>query len=102
MGSVGLPYVGAVLFVNGLMLLGAVPPRSAAILNLFVGALQCIVPTAMLIQADGDSAVTLAASGLYRSASRTCTSGSATSPGSILVASAGSRSSSPPQRVPTA
>ncbi len=65
MGSVGLPYVGAVLFVNGLMLLGAVPPRSAAILNLFVGALQCIVPTAMLIQADGDSAVTLAASGLY-------------------------------------
>ncbi len=37
MGSVGLPYVGAVLFVNGLMLLGAVPPRSAAILNLFVG-----------------------------------------------------------------
>ncbi|NKT01993.1 transporter [Rhodococcus hoagii] len=64
MGSVGLLYVGAVLFVNGLMLLGAVPPKSAAILNLFVGALQCIVPTAMLIQADGDSAVTLAASGL--------------------------------------
>ncbi|GAB2636426.1 AmiS/UreI family transporter [Prescottella soli] len=65
MGSVGLLYVGAVLFVNGLMLLGAVPPKSAAILNLFVGALQCTIPTAMLIQADGDAGAILAASGLY-------------------------------------
>lgn len=65
MGSVGLLYVGAVLFVNGLMLLGAVPPKSAAILNLFVGALQCAIPTAMLIQAHGDAAEILAASGLY-------------------------------------
>ncbi len=40
MGSVGLLYVGAVLFVNGLMLLGTVPVRSASVLNLFVGALQ--------------------------------------------------------------
>lgn len=65
MGSVGLLYVGAVLFVNGLMLLGVVPPKSAAVLNLFVGALQCVVPTAMLIQADGDTGTILAASGLY-------------------------------------
>lgn len=65
MGSVGLLYVGAVLFLNGLMLLGAVPPRSAAILNLFVGALQCVIPTAMLLQAGTDTGVVLAASGLY-------------------------------------
>ncbi len=65
MGSVGLLYVGAVLFVNGLMLLGTVPVRSASVLNLFVGALQCVVPTVMLIQAQGDSSAVLAASGLY-------------------------------------
>ncbi|OKH68786.1 AmiS/UreI family transporter [Mycolicibacterium sp.] len=65
MGSVGLLYVGAVLFVNGLMLLNIVPARSAAILNLFVGALQCVLPTIMLVMADGDAAATLAASGLY-------------------------------------
>lgn len=65
MSSVGLLYVGAVLLVNGLMLLGRVPPRSAAVLNLFVGALQCVIPTAMLLQANGDTATTLSASGLY-------------------------------------
>lgn len=65
MNSVGLLYVGAVLLVNGLMLLGYVPPRSAAVLNLFVGALQCVIPTAMLLQANGDTATMLSASGLY-------------------------------------
>ncbi|MGV9802198.1 AmiS/UreI family transporter [Mycobacterium sp. NPDC003449] len=65
MGSVGLLYVGAVLFVNGLMLLNVVPARSAAVLNLFVGALQCVLPTIMLVMADGDAAAILAASGLY-------------------------------------
>lgn len=65
MNNVGLLYVGAVLFVNGLMLLGRVPARSAAVLNLFVGALQCIVPTVMLIQNAGDPTAELAASGLY-------------------------------------
>ncbi|SLH70047.1 transporter protein amiS2 [Mycobacteroides abscessus subsp. abscessus] len=65
MGAVGLLYVGAVLLVNGLMLLEVVPARSAAILNLFVGALQCVLPTALLIQAAGDPAAVLAASGLY-------------------------------------
>jgi putative amide transporter protein len=63
--NVGLLYVGAVLFVNGLMLLGRVPARSAAVLNLFVGALQCVVPTVMLIQNPADPVTTLAASGLY-------------------------------------
>jgi putative amide transporter protein len=65
MNNVGLLYVGAVLFVNGLMLLGRVPARSAAVLNLFVGALQCIVPTVMLIQNAGDPTAELSASGLY-------------------------------------
>ncbi|OCB60412.1 transporter [Mycobacterium vulneris] len=65
MGNVGLLYVGAVLFVNGLMLLNVVPARSAAVLNLFVGALQCVLPTVMLVMAAGDAAATLAASGLY-------------------------------------
>jgi putative amide transporter protein len=63
--SVGLLYVGAVLLVNGLMLLQRIPARSAAVLNLFVGLLQCVVPTVVLIQADGDAAVILGASGLY-------------------------------------
>lgn len=65
MSAVGLLYVGAVLFVNGLMLLGVVPPRSAAVLNLLVGTLQCVIPTIMLVQAGHDPAATLAASGLF-------------------------------------
>ncbi len=56
----------------------------------------------MLIQADGDSAVTLAASGLYLFGVTYLYVGIGNLAGSILVASAGSRSSSPPQRVPTA
>ncbi|WP_219418561.1 AmiS/UreI family transporter [Pseudonocardia nigra] len=65
MSAVGLFYVGAVLFVNGLMLLGRVDPRAAGYINLFVGGLQVIVPTALLIQANGDPAKVLAAAGLY-------------------------------------
>jgi hypothetical protein len=65
MGLVGLLYVGAVLFINGLMLLGAVEPRSAAPINLFVGALQVITPTFLIFTANGDPALILNASGLY-------------------------------------
>lgn len=65
MAAVGLLYVGAVLFVNGLMLLGRVEPRSAAILNLFVGALQVVVPTVLIVQAGSDTSAILAASGIY-------------------------------------
>src|SRR4051812_16803574 len=65
MAAVGLFYVGAVLFVNGLMLLGRVNARAAGYLNLFVGTLQVVIPTALLIQAQGDPAKILAASGLY-------------------------------------
>ncbi|QWF83923.1 AmiS/UreI family transporter [Amycolatopsis sp. CA-230715] len=65
MANVGLLYVGAVLLVNGLMLLGRVPAKSAAVLNLFVGGLQCVTPTVLIIQASGDADGILAASGLY-------------------------------------
>jgi uncharacterized membrane protein len=65
MGSVGLLYVGAVLAINGLMLLGYVEARAAAPLNLFVGALQVVTPTYLIFTAGGDEAVILAASGLY-------------------------------------
>jgi hypothetical protein len=65
MAAVGLFYVGAVLFVNGLMLLGKVDPRAAGFLNLFVGVLQVVIPTVLLVQSGGDPAKVLAASGLY-------------------------------------
>ncbi|MFC5996244.1 AmiS/UreI family transporter [Pseudonocardia hispaniensis] len=65
MGSVGLLYVGAVLFLNGAMLLGWVDARSAAPLNIFVGLLQVITPTYLIFTAQGDANVILNASGLY-------------------------------------
>jgi hypothetical protein len=65
MASVGLLYVGAVLIINGLMLLGIVEARAAAPLNLFVGGLQVITPTVLIITSGGDPDVILGASGLY-------------------------------------
>lgn len=65
MTNVGLLYVGAVLFINGLMLIGLVPGKSAAILNFFVGAMQVVFPTIVILQAAGDIPTILAASGLY-------------------------------------
>src|ERR687893_1037068 len=65
MGSVGLLYVGAVLVVNGLMLLGRVDARAAAPLNFFVGGLQVITPTYLIFTSGGDPDTILAASGLY-------------------------------------
>jgi hypothetical protein len=65
MGSVGLLYVGAVLFLNGVMLLGWVEARSAAPLNVFVGILQVVTPTYLIFTADGDPNALLGASGLY-------------------------------------
>ncbi len=44
MAAVGLLYVGGVLFVNAVMLLGKAEPRSVGIFNLFVGVLQVVVP----------------------------------------------------------
>ncbi|GAA4231863.1 AmiS/UreI family transporter [Actinomadura meridiana] len=65
MGSVGLLYVGAVLFVNALMLLGRVEAKSAAVLNLFVGAMQVVLPTLLLAQAGTDVKSISAAAGVY-------------------------------------
>lgn len=65
MASVGLLYVGAVLFLNGLMLVGAVSSKGAAPINYFVGVMQVVLPTIILIQSDGSPGVIFAASGLY-------------------------------------
>lgn len=65
MGNVGLLYVGAVLFLNGLMLIGVVSGRAAGILNFFVGAMQVVFPTLALIQADGDPDLVFSAAGIY-------------------------------------
>lgn len=65
MASVGLLYVGAVLFLNGAMLLGWVDARAAAPLNIFVGVLQVITPTYLIFTANGDANVIINASGLY-------------------------------------
>lgn len=65
MGNVGLLYVGAALFVNGLLLLGVVDGRAAAPINLFVGALQVVTPTYLIIAAAGDPHAISPAAGLY-------------------------------------
>jgi hypothetical protein len=65
MASVGLLYVGAVLIVNGLMLLGRVDARAAAPLNLFVGGLQVLTPTYLIFTSGGNTDVILGASGIY-------------------------------------
>lgn len=65
MSNVALLYVGAVLILNGLMLLGIVDGRSAAPLNFFVGAVQVVTPTYLIFTAGGDQDAILAASGLY-------------------------------------
>ena len=57
MGNVGLLFVGIVLLVNGLNSLGIVPARSAGVLNIFVGALQVLLPTIILIQNSTDVAL---------------------------------------------
>lgn len=65
MSNVGLLYVGAVLFINGLMLIGKVPTKSGALMNLFVGGVQTIFPTIIIAQANNDPAIIFGASGLY-------------------------------------
>jgi hypothetical protein len=65
MGPVGLLYVGAVLFINGAMLLGWVESRSAAPMNVFVGILQVVTPTYLIFTSGGNPDTILGASGLY-------------------------------------
>ncbi|GAB3729917.1 AmiS/UreI family transporter [Nocardiopsis nanhaiensis] len=61
MSAAGLFYVGAVLIINGLLLLGVISAKAAAPLNLFVGSLQVVVPTVLLVQAPDTFAVADAA-----------------------------------------
>jgi putative amide transporter protein len=65
MATVGLLYVGAVLFINGVWLLGWVKGISHAPMDLFVGLLQVITPTYLIFTAHGDATVIWGAAGLY-------------------------------------
>lgn len=65
MASVGLLYVGAVLFLNGLMLLGRVDAKAVIPINIFVGVLQVVTPTYLIFTANGDADAIFNASGLY-------------------------------------
>jgi len=55
MDKVGLMFVGAVLFINGLMLLGKVDEKSARVFNLFIGSMQVMTPFYLIFTSTGDS-----------------------------------------------
>jgi putative amide transporter protein len=59
MADVGLMFVGAVLFVNGLLLLGKIDGKGAATFNLFVGALQVAIPFYLITTAPTTSDILL-------------------------------------------
>jgi hypothetical protein len=59
MSAVGLMFVGAVLFVNGLLFLGRVDGKGAATFNLFVGALQVAIPFYLIATAPTASDILL-------------------------------------------
>jgi len=65
MSNVGLLYVGAILFINGLSLMGIVRGKGATPLNWFVGGLQIITPTYLIFTANGDMNQIFSAGGLY-------------------------------------
>ncbi len=65
MANVGLLYVGAVLFINGLSLVGWVKGKSLVPMNLFVGLLQVVTPLYIIFTANGDVGTILGASGLF-------------------------------------
>ena len=64
MADVGLMFVGAVLFVNGLLLLGKIDAKGAATFNLFVGALQVAIPFYLIATAKTTDDILLA-SGIF-------------------------------------
>src|ERR1700727_3427726 len=64
MSDVGLMFVGAVLFINGLLLLGKVDAKGAAVFNLFVGALQVAIPFYLIATAPTTSDILLG-SGIF-------------------------------------
>jgi putative amide transporter protein len=64
MSAVGLTFVGAVLFVNGLLFLGKIDPKGAGVFNLFVGALQTAIPFYLIATANTPDDV-LGAAGIF-------------------------------------
>ncbi len=64
MSSVGLLFVGAVLFLNGLLFLGKADPKSIAVFNLFVGGLQVAIPFYLISTAHTPSDI-LSAAGIF-------------------------------------
>ncbi len=65
MGAVGLFYVGAVLFLNAVMLLGRVEGKSAAPLNFFVGTMQVAGPFYLIFTHPDDPWLIFSACGLF-------------------------------------
>lgn len=65
MTNVGLLLVGVVLFVNGASLLGAVSPRDAVPINMFVGAVQVVFPTLAMLVAGATLEAGYSVAGLY-------------------------------------
>jgi hypothetical protein len=64
MSSVGLMFVGAVLFINGLLFLGKIDAKGAATFNLFVGSLQVAIPFYLIATASSTDEILLA-SGIF-------------------------------------
>jgi hypothetical protein len=64
MSSVGLLFVGSVLFLNGLLFLGKADVKSVAVFNLFVGGLQTAVPFYLIATAHTPNDI-LSAAGIF-------------------------------------
>lgn len=64
MSSVGLLFVGAALFVNGLLFLGQIDAKTAGVFNLFVGALQTAIPFYLIATASNPDQI-LSAAGVF-------------------------------------
>jgi hypothetical protein len=64
MSSVGLLFVGAVLFMNGLLFLGKADAKGVAVFNLFVGGLQTAIPFYLIATAHTPNDI-LNAAGIF-------------------------------------
>jgi putative amide transporter protein len=64
MSSVGLLFVGSVLFMNGLLFLGKADTKGVAVFNLFVGGLQTAIPFYLIATAHTPNDI-LSAAGIF-------------------------------------
>ena len=53
--TIGLLYVGTVLVINGLCMLGWISNKGAAPLNYMVGAIQVLYPTVLILTGNPDT-----------------------------------------------